>query len=83
MFGLGTYGAWVVFDLRLAAFLLSLSIGISLLIIGLSARRSRHWHQNLTLFVSLVSVFCLVGFILLQTVFHYPVFVLRDIFPID
>ena len=77
----GLYAGWIVIDMRLLVFLLLLSSGISLLLLGLLVRR-RAWHEYVTLHVAITTVLLIVGFALLQTVLHYPVFVERDFFPL-
>ena len=49
------------------------------LLLGLLVRR-RAWHEYVTLFVSVASILFGVGFLLLQTVFDYPILVERDFF---
>ena len=81
MFGPGVYAGWIVVDLRALLTLGLLSIGVSLLLLGLLVRR-RAWHEYVTLFVALTSILLVAGFLLLQTVLHHPVLVERDFFPL-
>jgi len=81
MFGSGVYAGWIVIDLRALLALALLSVGVSLLLLGLLVRR-RAWHEYVTLFVALTSILLVAGFLLLQTVLHHPVLVERDFFPL-
>ena len=74
------YAGWIVIDLRTLLALVLLSLGVSLLLLGLLVRR-RAWHEYVTLFVALSSILLVAGFLLLQTVLHHPVVVERDFFP--
>ncbi len=75
------YGGWIAIDVRALVTLVLLSVGIGLLMVGLFLRR-RPWHQYLLAFLSLFLLVFLVGFVLLQTVFSFPVLVARDFFPL-
>ncbi|MBL6974215.1 MAG: hypothetical protein ISR64_00650 [Deltaproteobacteria bacterium] len=75
----GLYAGWILVDVRLFAFLALLCTGITILLLGLLVRR-RAWHEYVTLFVSVASILFGVGFLLLQTVFDYPILVERDFF---
>ncbi|HOU53373.1 MAG TPA: hypothetical protein PLQ97_05535 [Myxococcota bacterium] len=75
------YGGWIAIDVRALITLALLSVGIGLLLVGLFLRR-RPWHQYLLTFLSLFVLVFLIGFVLLQTVFSFPVVVARDFFPL-
>lgn len=80
MFG-DIYGGWIAIDLGLLCTLALLSLCVSMLLVGLLVRR-RAWHEYVTLVTATVTVLFLLGLLLLQTVFDYPVVIERDFFRI-
>lgn len=75
------YAGWFVFDLNLAVLLVVLSVAISVLLVAV-AIRNRKWHEYFTLLVALTVIVFVLGSVLLQTVFGFPIFVERHFFPL-
>ena len=80
MFG-DIYGGWIAIDLGLLRTLALLSLFVSMLLVGLLVRR-RAWHEYVSLVTATVTILFVLGLVLLQIVFDYPVVVERDFFPI-
>jgi hypothetical protein len=73
------YAAWVVFDLRLFAFVSLISLFLSLGVVALFFK-GRNWHEYLTAFVGVFVLVLVVTVFVFNQIAAYPVFLVEDVF---
>jgi hypothetical membrane protein len=77
----GAYAGWIVVDLRLLTAIVLLSVGITLLLIGIFVRK-KAWHEYVTIFVALTTTFIAIAFFVCHAILRYPVVLQRHFFQI-
>ncbi len=73
------YAAWVVFDLRLLAFVSLISLFLSLGVVALFFR-GRAWHEYLTAFFGVFALVLAITILVFNQIAAYPVFLVEDVF---
>ena len=74
------YAGWFVLDVRLLAFVVLISVFLTLGILALFFR-GRRWHEYATAFVGIFLLVLAVTLLVFNRILSYPVFAIEDLFP--
>ena len=73
------YAGWFVLDVRLLAFVLLISLFVTLGSLALFFR-GKKWHEYATAFISIYVVVSVCSILFFNRIVDYPVFLIEDLF---